>query len=121
MKAIKVYNKCIMVEANSILARRYPFAQFVMIKNPYNQIGIGLEQSSASKAIRLDGWDYTNEDNLIIMLDALLLFAGKNGYSRIYYLDRISDERAMPLEEYGFIETDGGMYARQFELEVDPI
>lgn len=118
MKKLRFLKKCLLVKANAFFVKKYPFAQYSIYRSHYNQIGFNMEENVHKKAIRLDGWIYTSDDNLKKMLDAVKEFAKCNGCSKVYYFDRISDERAKPLTWFGFKKRNGYMADRLFELEV---
>ena len=114
---IRHIKRCFIFDKDFFLARRYPFAHDVVFKNYYNQIGISMEKEDA---IRIEGWDFTTDDNLYGMLDAVIEFAKENNCSRVFYLGRLSDTMATYLTNFNFKKVRGYKSERQFVLEVMP-
>ncbi len=119
MIKIKIFNKCLLVKADNRLVHSFPFVQFVLCKDPFNQIGIELQWGIDIGMIRIDGWKYTSKKNLMELLDAVYELAELNGYSKIHFFDRITDKEAEMLEFYGFCENAGYMSCKSYIMEVD--
>ena len=119
MKKILVFKKCLLVDSDNPLVHNFPFAQVVMVKDPFNQLGFELQWGIDKGFIRLDGWNYSSKQSFVQMLDAIVELARINRYSCIYYFDEITDKEAEVLIKYGFRKGKSCGINQHFEMGVD--
>ncbi len=103
MKKLSMFKKCLLMDARNPLIRKFPFAEYVMVKDPYNQVAFEVQKGIDQRVIRLDGWIYTDENKLMNIFDAIGKFAEQNNCSNICYIDRINTRDKKIFKKYGFV------------------